>query len=83
MDAAMKKALQEGLADALGFVLGALAGWHLGQAFGLDFIASKAWGMPEMISLALILAGSGAGRWLCRQALAQWQAKQQQQQKKP
>jgi len=69
----MKKALQEGLADALGFVLGALAGWRVGQAFGLDFIASKAWGMPEMLGLVLILAGSGAGRWLCRQALVQWQ----------
>lgn len=69
----MKKALQEGIADALGFVVGALAGWRLGQAFGFDFIASKAWGLPEMLGLVLILAGSGAGRWLCRQALAQWQ----------
>ncbi|MCU7373083.1 hypothetical protein PEC18_20235 [Paucibacter sp. O1-1] len=41
------KAFRQGLADAIGFVLGALAGWQLGRWLGYDFIASTAWGFPS------------------------------------
>ena len=69
MDAALKKALQEGVADALGFVLGALAGWQLGKLLGFDFINNPDWGGLQVIGLLAILAGCGAGRWLCRRGL--------------
>lgn len=75
MKPTLKTAAQEGLADALGFVLGALAGWRLGQSLGLDFITSPSFGLPEFLSLALILAASGLGRWLFRRALGLWQAR--------
>lgn len=61
--------LRKGLADALGFVLGALAGWRLGLWLGFDFIGSQAWGGPQMLGLLLILAGCGLGRWLARRLI--------------
>ena len=72
MDAALKKALQEGLADALGFVLGALVGWQLGKALGFDFVSTPEWGGAQIIGLLLILLGCGAGRWVFRSLLARW-----------
>ncbi|MDC8787146.1 hypothetical protein [Roseateles koreensis] len=72
MNQALKNALQEGVADAFGFVLGALAGWKLGLALGFDFVGSAAWGLPQITGLLLILAGCGAGRLLCRSLLAHW-----------
>lgn len=63
------KAFKLGLADAIGFVLGALSGWQLGRWFGYDFIASTAWGLPQLIGLALILLGCGLGRWLARKLI--------------
>ncbi|MFY7865724.1 hypothetical protein [Roseateles sp.] len=66
----LKKAGLEGLADAAGFVLGALAGWKLGAALGYDFINTPGWGMPQIIGLLMIMAGCGAGRWLFRRLLA-------------
>lgn len=62
-------ALREGLADGIGFVAGALGGWLLGQQFGLDFVNTPGYGVPQLLSLALIVAGSGAGRWLLRRLL--------------
>jgi hypothetical protein len=70
MEPQLKKAALEGLADAAGFVLGALAGWKLGAALGFDFISTPGWAMPQIIGLMLILAGCGAGRWLFRRLLA-------------
>jgi hypothetical protein len=69
MDAAFRKALREGLADALGFVLGALAGRALGEALGFDFFAASGWAMPQVIGLLLIVAGCGLGRLLFRKLL--------------
>lgn len=64
-----KNALREGVADALGFVLGALAGWGLGLQLGIDFIGNTDWGLTQLAGLVLILAGSGLGRWLMRRLL--------------
>ncbi len=69
MNTDTKKALREGVADALGFVLGALAGWGLGLQFGIDFIGNTSWGLTQLLGLALILAGSGLGRWLMRRLI--------------
>lgn len=69
MDAPLKKAALEGLADALGFVLGGLAGWRLGLLLGFDFVGSTGWAGSEIVGLVLIVAGCGGGRWLCRRLL--------------
>lgn len=61
------RAMREGLADAIGFVAGALAGWWLGRQFGIDFIASPEWNARQIIGLLLIVAGCGVGR-----AVARW-----------
>ena len=63
------RAMREGLADAVGFVLGALAGWWLGRQFGIDFIASTDWNAQQLIGLLLIVAGCGGGRWLARRLM--------------
>ncbi|MBW8843934.1 MAG: hypothetical protein JF607_03025 [Burkholderiales bacterium] len=62
-------AMREGLADAIGFVLGALAGWWLGRQFGIDFIASPDWNVRQIVGLVLIVAGCGGGRFLARRLM--------------
>ena len=65
-----RDALLEGVTDALGFVLGALAGWWLGQVFGFDFIRTPGYGASALVGLVFIMLGCGAGRWLSRRVLA-------------
>ena len=70
MQSDTRKALIEGVADALGFVLGALLGWWVGRHFfGIDFVADSGWGPAQIGGLLLILAGTGLGRWLMRTLL--------------
>jgi hypothetical protein len=64
-----KRAMREGLADAVGFVGGALAGWWLGRQFGIDFIASSDWNAQQVVGLLLIVAGCGGGRLLARRLM--------------
>ena len=66
MDPALKKAALEGLADALGFVIGGIAGWQLGLALGFDFVTGQGWGGAQIVGLVLIVAGCGVGRWVFR-----------------
>jgi len=63
------RALREGLADAVGFVGGALAGWWLGRLLGVDFIASDDWNAQQMGALVLIVLGCGVGRWTARKVM--------------
>ena len=63
------RAVREGLADAIGFVGGALGGWWLGRAFGVDFIASDEWNATQMAALVLIVVGCGVGRWAARKVM--------------
>jgi len=63
------RAMREGLADALGFVLGALAGWWLGRQFGIDFIHSSEWNTRQVVGLLLIVAGCGVGRLVARRLI--------------
>ncbi|MFG6465692.1 hypothetical protein [Roseateles sp. BYS87W] len=63
------RAMREGLADAIGFVGGALAGWGLGRQFGIDFIASSEWNAQQLLGLALIVGGCGLGRFVARRLL--------------
>lgn len=71
MQPATRRALLEGLADACGFVLGALAGWGLGILLGVDFIRSRGYDPTSMLGLVAILLGCGAGKWLSRRWLRQ------------
>ena len=69
MTTPLKKAALEGLADAAGFVLGALAGWQLGVVFGYDFVNTPGWGLPQLTGLLFIVLGCGIGRMLFRRLL--------------
>jgi hypothetical protein len=63
------RAMREGLADAVGFVAGALAGWWVGRQFGIDFVASSEWNAQQLLGLAFIVTGCGAGRWAARRVM--------------
>ncbi|HSW06521.1 hypothetical protein [Aquabacterium sp.] len=65
-----REALIEGLSDAAGFVLGALAGWQLGRLLGFDVFASAGWDARAMVGVVLIALGCGAGKW----AAMRWRA---------
>ncbi|WP_077032591.1 hypothetical protein [Pelomonas sp. KK5] len=62
-----KRQLWASTADALGFVIGGLAGRQIGLALGLDFFSADGhWNTPQIAGLLLILAGTGAGRFVFR-----------------
>lgn len=65
-----RRALITGVADAAGFVLGALAGWLVGRWLGYDFVAAPGYGGTQLIGLACILAGCGLGKWAARRLAA-------------
>ena len=52
--------LVEGLSDAVGFVVGALLGFGLGQAFGLDLFA-PGYGVGTIAAIILVGIGGGIG----------------------
>jgi len=66
-----RDALAEGLADAVGFLLGALAGWQVGRLLGFDVLAPGQGTAGTVIGWLLLLAGCGAGKW----ASLQWRAR--------
>ena len=61
--------LKEGIADAVAFVVGGLAGYGLGRLLGLDIFA-PGYGMQAMGGVLLVGLGAGLGRRLLRQWLA-------------
>ena len=58
----LRAALEDGLADAVAFVGGALGGWQMGKSWGFDAIGSTQWDGRALISLVFILAGLGLGK---------------------
>jgi hypothetical protein len=52
--------LIEGLTDAIGFVVGALLGYGLGIAFGLNLFA-EGYGTGSIVAIALVGIGGGMG----------------------
>ena len=60
--------LKEGIADAVAFVVGGLAGYGLGRLLGLDIFA-PGYGVQTMGGVLLVGLG-GLGRRLLRQWLA-------------
>jgi hypothetical protein len=67
----MFASLVEGLTDAIGFVTGALLGFGVGAALGLDLFASG-YGTGSIIAILLVGLGGGTGLQLARD----WRAKQ-------
>ena len=56
------RAFATGLADAVGFVGGALAGWGVGRLFGFDFVNAATYDARSLVGLLFILAGLGLGK---------------------
>jgi hypothetical protein len=56
----MFASLIEGLTDAIGFVVGALLGYGLGVAFGLNLFA-EGYGTGSIIAILLVGIGGGMG----------------------
>ncbi len=52
--------LLEGLTDAIGFVVGALLGFGLGVALGLDIFA-EGYGTGSVVAILLVGLGGGMG----------------------
>ena len=67
----MLASLVEGLTDAIGFVTGALLGFGVGAALGLDLFASG-YGTGSIIAILLVGLGGGTRLQLART----WRAKQ-------
>ena len=64
------EALHSGLADAVGFLGGALLGWQAGRWLGFDVLAPGTAWASTLPGWLLLLAGCGAGKW----ASLRWQA---------
>ena len=56
----MFASLLEGLTDAIGFVVGALLGYGVGAALGLDLFA-PGYGTGSIIAIMLVGLGGGMG----------------------
>jgi hypothetical protein len=56
----MFASLMEGLTDAIGFMVGALLGFGIGAAFGLDLFA-PGYGTGSIIAILLVGIGGGMG----------------------
>ncbi len=56
----MLKQLAEGLTDAVGFVVGCLLGYGLGQLMGLQLFA-EGYSAGSMLAIALVGLGGGLG----------------------
>jgi hypothetical protein len=56
----MFASLIEGLTDAIGFIVGALLGYGLGVAFGLNLFA-EGYGTGSIVAILLVGIGGGMG----------------------
>ncbi len=67
-----KQLLSDGLADALGFLGGGLAGWQAGRwLLGVDITTASGFSAHTLLGWLLLLAGLGAGKW----ASLRWRAR--------
>jgi hypothetical protein len=65
----MFASLIEGLTDAMGFVVGALLGYGIGAALGLDLFA-PGYGTGSIVAILLVGLGGGMGLQAARRFLA-------------
>ena len=64
----MNPQLKEGLIDATGFVVGALAGMLLGRLLGFDIFAAG-YGTSSIVGIVLCGIGGGLGLQVARRTL--------------
>lgn len=74
--ASVQKMLLEGVSDAVCFMLGALAGYGLGQAVGIDIFA-EGYGSSSIVGILMVGLGGGAGLHIARIWRGRQQAKSQ------
>jgi hypothetical protein len=74
--ASAQKMLLEGVSDAVCFMLGALAGYGLGQAVGIDIFA-EGYGGSSIVGILMVGLGGGAGLHIARILRGRQQAKNQ------
>ena len=65
----MFASLLEGLTDAMGFLVGALLGYGIGAAFGLDLFA-PGYGTGSILAIVLVGLGGGMGLQAARRLRA-------------
>jgi hypothetical protein len=63
--ASAQKMLLEGVSDAVCFMLGALAGYGLGQAVGVDIFA-EGYSNASIVGILMVGLGGGAGLHIAR-----------------
>lgn len=63
--ASAQKLLLEGVSDAVCFMLGALSGYAVGQAFGIDIFA-QGYSGSGIVGIVLVGLGGGAGLHIAR-----------------
>jgi hypothetical protein len=68
--------LLEGISDAMGFVVGALLGFGLGQLLGLDIFA-PGYGNSSLFGIVLVGLGGGTGLQVARRWRAQLNVNQE------
>lgn len=73
--ASAQKMLLEGVSDAVCFMVGALAGYGLGQAVGIDIFADG-YSNSSIVGILMVGLGGGAGLHLARILRGRQQAKQ-------
>jgi len=66
---------KEGIADALGFVVGCLLGYGLGRLIGWDIFA-QGYGLSSMGAIALVGIGGGIGLQAAREILCKSDTKE-------
>ena len=64
----MNSLLKEGISDAIGFVVGALAGYLLALLIGFDLFA-KGYGSSSIVAILLVGLGGGLGLQASRKYL--------------
>ncbi len=64
----MNSLLKEGISDAIGFVVGALAGYLLARLIGFDLFA-KGYGSSSIVAILLVGLGGGLGLQASRKYL--------------
>ena len=69
------KLLGQGLTDALGFFVGALAGALIARVIGFDFL-EPGYGTKVLIGLAMVGAGGGIGIQIARRQRARHETKE-------
>ena len=67
----LKKGLQQGIGDAVGFLVGAGLSALLARVLGFDFLNEAGYSLRAMAGIAMVLFGGGLGLQAARRYLNQ------------